>query len=105
MPNSTWKDKTCEKCVFRVSGECRRFPPDTAHGYPGVADFIWEIDEITGAVIHMNKAEKVSGYHAACAEYAESLNSPDHSCPKCGHWMITSPEHPSRYCTKCGEGF
>lgn len=44
----TFKDKTCEKCCFRVGDECRRFPPPTI-------------------------VKEYSHFSSACAEYAESL--------------------------------
>lgn len=85
-----WKEKSCEKCVFRDEDMCKRFPQNVT--VPGVSEASWYPQ------ILLDDGQ----YQDACAEYAESL---DHSCPKCGHGMITSPEHPSRYCTKCGEGF
>lgn len=48
----SWKEKTCEKCKYRVGDSCRRFPPsgDDYPDYPMV---------------------RMNSYFAACAEYAE----------------------------------
>ena len=48
-----WKDKTCEKCVFQVAGECRRFPPPCD----------------TYSAVRFGTM-----FSPACAEYAESLD-------------------------------
>lgn len=59
----TWRDKTCEHCVFRVGDECRRFPPTASEGtaldanYPRVREYF-------------NK-----DYMSACAEYSEDGNT------------------------------
>ena len=53
----TWRDKTCEKCAFRVGDECRRFPPDYRDDYPNVKSY-------------------AGRYSLACAEYAELIEPP-----------------------------
>lgn len=73
----TWKDKSCEHCVFRVGVECRRFPPsgkrnatdNTNSTYPTVKSGSEGISLIDGYRYRVHIAD-------ACAEYAESLDKP-----------------------------
>lgn len=53
-----WRDKTCEKCVFRVGDECRRFPPTTLFTHT-----------LRGSSFPMVAGENRFG--DACAEYSE----------------------------------
>lgn len=59
---TNWKSATCEKCVFRVERECRRFPQfkNVAEGY----------EYVTGPFQLVADFE-VTGYQPACAEYTE----------------------------------
>ena len=52
----SWKDKTCEKCVYRVLEWCRRFPFGVRKSEP------YEIEDI-----------KPIKYSDACAEYKEEI--------------------------------
>jgi hypothetical protein len=65
----TWKDKSCEKCVFNVDGSCRRFPAFFGI-YPPVSKDINEMD-FENKTFHL-----VTKYSLACGEYAESLDKP-----------------------------
>lgn len=67
----TWKDKTCEKCIYREGMDCRRFPPVILHSlnvrmenshvarYPLVT---WQ---------GLADTEKNGQFMDACAEYFE----------------------------------
>ena len=59
---ANWKDKTCEKCIFRDYEDCRRFPPVRVSGYTSYP-FIIELDTLNGK----------KKYKPACAEYRRSL--------------------------------
>jgi hypothetical protein len=62
MPlDNNWKDKTCEKCDYRVDEKCRRFPP--------YAD---DYSEIFPTVFY-ETYPKGKEYTRACAEYKELL--------------------------------
>lgn len=63
----TWRNKTCERCLFQVAGECRRFPPSCYAVVDGVdssyADSGFPSVQYSDGV-----------FTPACAEYAESLD-------------------------------
>lgn len=60
----TWKEKTCERCVFRVGVECRRFPPTASEGTALNANYPRVQQYFDKEYIH------------ACAEYAEIIDKP-----------------------------
>lgn len=64
--NENWKDKTCEKCIFQVHGQCRRSPPSLGR-YPNVISTSVQDNAI---------------YGRACAEYKEP--HVDKPCIICG---------------------
>ena len=55
--NNIWKEKTCEKCIYRVGRACKRFPPQGQAqyiSYPYVGN------------------KNADCFIDACAEYKES---------------------------------
>jgi hypothetical protein len=66
----TWKDKSCEKCVFRDDDMCKRFPP-TVPGIDINSTSAWYPE------IQFDGGE----FQDACAEYAESLDRPVDGTP------------------------
>ena len=60
-----WKDKTRERCVFQVAGECRRFPT-----FSNVMKQKY-VPSSSGALYYETRP---NGFRPACAEYAESLD-------------------------------
>lgn len=62
-----WKDKTCERCVFQVAGECRRFPPSCHAVVDG-------IDSSYADANFPSVSYSDGVFTPACAEYAESLD-------------------------------
>lgn len=100
----TWKDKTCEKCKYRVGDKCKRFPPS-----------------LRGIVIHGENVDYPVArmYDLACAEYTEEGNVSIAStatagglciCPRCGgrgelhDGLVDGIDHWDK-CTKCdGKG-
>lgn len=83
----TWKNKTCERCAFRVGDECRRFPPSYAFN-PMLTSWYNQVvkDRFVygGKEVDISKGlpppigAKVEGkiYAPACAEYAELIEPP-----------------------------
>lgn len=63
----TWRDKSCEHCVFRVGPICRRFPPH-----------VFRYGKCTYPPVEMDKpyVKDHGDFAPACAEYAESLDKP-----------------------------
>lgn len=56
-----WKDKDCEKCIFRVDMDCRRFPPSSTWGY-------WD----SKPKVRKATPSGNFNYADACAEYKEN---------------------------------
>lgn len=62
----TWRDKTCEKCVFRVGPVCRRFPPSN----------YCVADGIESSYMYSNHRLVINQEYLcfpACAEYSEVI--------------------------------
>lgn len=70
-----WKEKTCEKCVFRDMMICRRFPPQTLTSIS--VDMVNSFYPRYPLVVQAGLADasKNGLYIDACAEYTEALNS------------------------------
>lgn len=66
--SSYWKNLTCEKCVFQVAGECRRFPPSCYAVVDGLESSY--MDSAFPLVMYSVK-DSDGLFTPACAEYAE----------------------------------
>lgn len=66
----TWKDKTCEKCVFRVGPVCRRFPPSNYCVADGIESSYMDSNH------RLVFSHDEPWYFPACAEYAELIEPP-----------------------------
>lgn len=65
----TWKDKTCERCAFRVGIECRRFPPSNFCVVDGIESSYMDSDY---RLVFYHEDQ----YYPACAEYSELIEPP-----------------------------
>jgi hypothetical protein len=61
MSKDTFKEKTCQRCVYRVGSECRRHPPVV---------FMVDDDSL-GSMYPPVEYEGGSKWNDACGEYEE----------------------------------
>ena len=69
----SWRDKTCENCVYRKNTECRINPPTAKyHGYQYYSIYpVVFVPAHTSRAYLMDPIDKPDFYMEACAKYKE----------------------------------